>query len=85
MEHFEQTYISELPAASSLVEVTEEKRLYGNDRDEQKPSPLEKTDLPAFFRTGGALAAAMDDYELRPGQLEMAEVVKRAILEERPA
>ena len=85
MEHIEQTYISELAAASSLVEVTEEKRRYGNDRDEQKPSPLEETDLPAFFRTGGALAAAMDDYELRPGQLDMAEVVKRAILEERPA
>ena len=85
MEHLEQTYISELPAASSLVEVTEEKRRYGNDRDEQKRSPLEETDLPAFFRPGGALAAAMDDYELRPGQLEMAEVVKRAILEERPA
>ena len=85
MEHFEQTYISELPAAFSLAEVTEEKKGYGNDIDEQKPSPLETTNLPSFFGTGGAVAATMDDYELRPGQLEMAEVVKRAILEERPA
>ena len=85
MEQFEQTYISELPADLSLVEFQEEKVSYGNDSDENKPSPLEETDLPAFFGTGGALAAAMDDYELRPGQLAMADIVKHAILEERPA
>ncbi len=85
MEQFEQTYISELPADLSLIEVQEENGRFGNDRDEQKPSPLEETDLQAFFGTGGALASAMDDYELRPGQLEMADVVKHAILEERPA
>ena len=85
MEQFEQTYISELPADLSLVEFQEEKGSYGNDSDENKPSPLEETDLPAFFGPGSALAAAMDDYELRPGQLAMADIVKHAILEERPA
>ena len=49
------------------------------------PSPLEDSDLGAYFEVGGTISALMQDYELRPGQIEMAEVVKRAILERRPA
>lgn len=85
MEILEQTYIAELPDADSLAEVCEEKARYGNEHGEQDRSPLDDADLPAFLGVGGALSAAMDDFELRTGQLEMAKVVKSAILEQRSA
>ena len=78
-------YISEAPAAPSLSEVNEKNGHYVVDRDGQQPSPLETADLSAIFGTDSALAATLDEYELRPGQIEMAEVVKQAILDERPA
>lgn len=55
-----------------------------DEGDEQGPSLLESADLEALFG-GDALAAALDEYERRPGQIEMAETVRRAILEERTA
>ncbi|HRW50058.1 MAG TPA: ATP-dependent DNA helicase [Caldilinea sp.] len=42
---------------------------------------LSATDLAEFFGAGGPLAKALDGYELRQSQLEMAEAVKRALLE----
>ena len=44
-------------------------------------SALTATDLAEFFGAGGPLAKALDGYELRQSQLEMAEAVKRALLE----
>ncbi len=42
---------------------------------------LANTDLAHFFGPEGPLAAALEGYELRPSQLEMAQAVKRALLE----
>lgn len=86
MEHFDQLYISERPAAPSLAEARQTNEHNGDDRDDdQQPSPLETTDLSAIFGDDGALAKTLDKYELRPGQIEMAELVRQAILEERTA
>ena len=88
MENFDQLYISEVPTAPDLADVAETKGRYGDDsdgRDEPKPSPLETTDLSAIFGIDGALAKTLHDYELRPGQVEMAQLIKQAILEERTA
>jgi len=85
METFDQTYIAELPGELPQSLVKEEGECYGSDSGEKDPSPLEIADLASFFDEGGTLSSLMADYELRPGQLEMAEVVKRAILERRPA
>ena len=85
MKTTENLYISEAPAASSISEVNEKSGHFVEDRDGQKLSPLETADLSAIFGTEGSLAATLDEYELRPGQIEMAEVVKQAILDERPA
>ena len=43
-------------------------------------SPMEACDLADFFGPHGPLARRLDGYELRPSQLEMAEAVKRALL-----
>ena len=43
---------------------------------------LATTDLTHFFGPDGPIAAALDGYELRPSQVEMAEAVKRALLDE---
>lgn len=43
-------------------------------------SALAATDLADFFGTAGPLARALDGYELRQSQLDMAEAVKRALL-----
>jgi ATP-dependent DNA helicase DinG len=43
-------------------------------------SALAMTDLAEFFGADGPLAQALDGYELRPSQLEMAQAVKRALL-----
>jgi len=51
------------------------------DGKPQRPSRLETTVLADFFGSGGPLAQVLDGYELRPSQLQMAEAVKRAILE----
>ena len=86
MENFDQLFISEVPTAPALADVAETKGRYGDDsdgRDEPKPSPLETTDLSAIFGIDGALAKTLHDYELRPGQVEMAQLIKQAILEER--
>lgn len=85
MVNLEQSYIAELPADLSQTDVGEEKGHYGGDSAEKDPSPLEECDLDAFFTSGGVLSGAMAGYELRPGQLEMANVVKRAILDQCPA
>lgn len=63
-------------------EVGEERGRYD---DGKEPSLLETTDLAAVFGVDGSLATTLYGYEFRPGQLEMAEVVKRAILEKRSA
>ena len=85
MESLEQTYIAETPGDHSLKEVKEGRVRCGSESGEPAPSPLEDTDLGAYFKAGGTISALMQDYELRPGQIEMAEVVKKAILERRPA
>ena len=85
METFDRTYIAEMPGELPQVLLKEEEESYGRDSGEERPSPLENADLSAYFNAGGTLSSLMEDYELRPGQLEMAEVVKRAILERRPA
>ena len=85
MENFDQLYISELPSALSLPEVGETNGRYGEDIDEPKPSALETSDLAAFFANDGAVAETLEEYELRPGQVEMAQLIKQAILEERTA
>jgi ATP-dependent DNA helicase DinG len=41
---------------------------------------LAECDLAEFFRSGGPLAQHLYGYELRPSQLDMAEAVKRALL-----
>ncbi len=41
---------------------------------------LEQSDLAELLGPGGPLAALLDDYELRPSQLEMAQAVKRALV-----
>jgi ATP-dependent DNA helicase DinG len=46
-----------------------------------KPSALMQTDLADFFGANGPLAQVLEGYELRPSQLEMAEAVKRALLD----
>lgn len=43
---------------------------------------LVNSDLAAFFGRSGPLAQHLDGYELRPSQLEMAETVKRALLQQ---
>ncbi|MFN8491890.1 MAG: ATP-dependent DNA helicase [Caldilineaceae bacterium] len=42
---------------------------------------LAASDLVDFFGKNGALAKQLNGYELRPSQLEMAETIKRALLE----
>lgn len=44
-------------------------------------SELDATDLAHFFGPNGPLAAALEGYELRSSQVEMAQAVKRALLE----
>ncbi len=85
METPVQTYISETPSDLTQISVNEEEETYGSDNTESTPSPLIEANLGAYFGAGGTLSTLMDDYELRPGQLDMAEVVKTAILERRPA
>ena len=85
MVNLEQPYIAELPGDLSQIEVGEEKGRYGSDNADKDSSPLEECDLDAYFSSGGVLSGAMADYELRPGQLEMANVVKQAILNQCPA
>lgn len=85
MVNFEQPYIAELPGDLSQTEVREGKGRYGSGNAENDSSPLEECDLDAYFSSGGVLSGAMADYELRPGQLEMANVVKQAILDQCPA
>ncbi len=87
METFDQNYIAEIleqRPETSIREGRQDER-YGSDNVEKDASPLEDADLGAYFDAGGTLSSLMEDYELRPGQLEMAEAVKSAILERRPA
>lgn len=46
---------------------------------------LEACDLAEFFGAGGPLARRLDGYELRPSQLQMAEAVKRSLLNQQHA
>ena len=85
MEYSEQPYVEEMPDTPSLSQLRELDGRCGEEADDEKPSPLETTDLSALFGAGGALAQTLPDYEARPGQVEMAEVVKRAILDESTA
>ena len=82
MENPEQFYAEEMTDTPSLSLVRELRGRFGDEANDVKPSPLETTDLPALFGAGGALAHTLPDYEARPGQVEMAEVVKQAILDE---
>jgi ATP-dependent DNA helicase DinG len=54
----------------------------GSDEGEEKVelSELALTDLAEFFGQSGPLAEVLDGYEMRPSQLEMAQAVKRALL-----
>ena len=47
---------------------------------DQTSTLLAEADLALFFGPTGPLAAALDGYELRPSQLEMAQAAKAAIL-----
>ena len=85
MQNSDMLYLAEDPEAPPFAEIDERRGRYGDETDEQRPSLLETADLSEIFGTGGAVAAALDDYELRPGQIQMAEVVSQAILESRPA
>ena len=85
MESFEQSYVAESPGDLHQMVVTEDAARYDSDNGESQPSPLTTANLGAFFGASGTLSSLMEDFELRPGQLAMAEVVKRAILEQRPA
>lgn len=49
------------------------------------PSPLASIDLSELFGPAGPLAQALEGYELRQSQLQMAEAVQRAILSRRHA
>ena len=52
-----------------------------SDRDEAADdSELAHTDLAEFFGADGPLSQVLDGYELRPSQLEMAQAVKRALI-----
>lgn len=82
METTEQFYVGELPGTLSLARVKELDGRYGDEREDVKPSLLETADLTALVGAGGALAHTLPDYEARPGQVKMAEVVKQAILDE---
>lgn len=77
------------PFGSAFDEMAEEQAAYGPQADspaqDEKPSPLDDADLAEIFSADGPLAARLDGYELRPSQLQMAEVVKQAILAKRPA
>lgn len=44
-------------------------------------SELAETDLAEFFGPNGPLAQVLDGYEMRPSQLEMAQAVKRSLLD----
>lgn len=48
---------------------------------EEAPSPLAGVDLAHYFGPDGPLARLLEGYEMRPSQLQMAEAVRRAILE----
>lgn len=85
MENQERVYVQEFPTTPAHTERNEGRQPAGEQKSEPRPSLLEETDLEALFGTGGTLAATLPDYELRLGQIEMAKVVKQAILEERPA
>ncbi len=85
MEHSELLSIEDDPAAPSCAEIGERKGRYGDDTQEQRPSLLETTDLAEILGADGSLAVMLDEYEHRPGQIQMAEVVKQAILETRAA
>lgn len=85
MANAEQVYLEELPNTASLAEVSERKVGYVEDSKSQAPSPLEGVDLHSFLGPNGTLARTMADFEERPGQLEMAELVRQAILQRRPA
>ena len=85
MESFEQSYVAESPGDLHQMVVMEDAGRYGSDKGESQPSPLTSADLDAYFGAAGTLSSLMADFELRPGQLAMAEVVRKAILERRPA
>ena len=85
MESFELGYPTESPSDLHQIVAKEDTGGYGSDDGESQPSPLTTTELDAYFGASGTLSSVMEDYELRPGQLAMAEVVKRAILEKRSA
>ncbi|MBP7964893.1 MAG: ATP-dependent DNA helicase [Caldilineaceae bacterium] len=50
-------------------------------RPKDGPDPLEAVDLAHFFGPDGPLAATLPGYELRASQLQMAEAVKQALLD----
>ena len=51
------------------------------DTQPEAASELAQTDLAEFFGANGPLSQVLEDYELRPSQLEMAQAVKRALLD----
>ena len=85
METFEQSYMAEMPGDFHKTIVKEDAGRYGAENVERAPSPLNDANLGGYFGAAGTLSSLMGDFELRQGQLAMAEVVKRAILEQRPA
>ncbi len=85
METFDQTYMEETLGDLSQTPAREGEGDYSSDSGQSDPSPLQDVDLGAYFRAGGALSSLMHDYELRSGQIAMAEVAKEAILAQRTA
>src|SRR5215204_2258971 len=51
------------------------------EQDALATSELVETDLADFFGSNGPLSDVLEGYELRPSQLEMAQAVKRALLD----
>ena len=51
----------------------------------QRPSELEHTNLDELFGADGPIAQELDGYELRPSQLQMAEAIKQALMDEKSA
>ena len=57
----------------------------GNRQEDERPADELREAVRARFEPGGDLAASLSGYELREGQLQMAEAVSRALAEERDA
>lgn len=85
----ERSYANEDGSLPTNDEDFRQERLAPDAAEDQptpkRPSELEETDLAALFGADGPIARNLEGYELRPSQLEMAEAIKRALLQEKNA